>query len=202
MHIDQVCSRSAGHHQDAKPSFDCVVETTGPFDLLATACRVLVLADVENWVFSARDLGLHLDFEGLGRLLCQNLPRADLHGVLSVPAQMAQATQRQAAAVGWIAHSRPIIATRTGRHANADNTFAFQVATLLERTAADALILGTGDGALGLDVVRAVRSEFPHCRFVATLSVAGATSRLLDARSAPELDANFELGRDVLHPLS
>ena len=41
----------------------------------------------------------------------------------------------------------------------------------------------------------------PDCPQVLTLSFSGSTSRLLDARTTPEIDSNILIGRDAVRAL-
>lgn len=184
--------------QPSARRYDRVAPSTGPFAALVGARRTVIVADVENWAYSARDLGRSIDFAALAQLLRQNLARAMLHGVLSVDARDVEATRLEGSARGWIAHPRAIFASATRRHANADTLFACAVTAIVAREKPDTVVLGTGDGALGLDVARFLRTAFPRCRRIATLSVAGATSHLLDAAREPAITANLEIGRDVM----
>ena len=176
-----------------------VAPETGPFAALDDVRRTLVVADIENWAYSARDLDQQIDFAALADLLKRRLPRTELHGVLSVDTDDLDAARLEGAAHGWIAHPRAIFTSATRRHANADTLFACATTALLARRCPTAVILGTGDGALGVDVARFIRQEFPSCQFIATLSLAGSTSHLLDARCEPAIDTKSRnrQGRDA-----
>ena len=179
-------------------SHDCLPAATGDFAALARARRVAVILDAENLVYSARDYDWRLDFVRLGQLLRRHFRRVEMHAVVSVAPDQVDATRRDAERVGWVGHARPIVTTPRHRCANGDVTCAFVTATLLARFKADTLLLGTGDGPLGLDIARAARTSFPSCRQIATLSLKATTSRLLNRENAPEIDANLYLGQDVL----
>lgn len=178
--------------------------TTGLADDIAAA-GALVLLDAENLVLSARDLGRSLDFVALREALrADGAPDPICHAFYSsgrhdIP------LSGYLAARGWQPHARPPIVRRQGEgraaHLNADTWFAFGAAYLATTIPCGCIVLGTGDGLLGLDVARCLRSLVPTCRTIATLSVPGSTSRLLDSRTAVEIDLNIELGRDVLRPL-
>ena len=171
---------------------------TGDFDKLASARKVAVVLDAENLAYSARDLGLRLDFAALARLLRNRFADIELHAVVSVPPDQLDATRADADRTGWTGHPRAIITTPRRRCANGDVSCAFVTAAVLARRRIDTLVIGTGDGPLGLDVARGVRANFPNCRRIATLSVAQSTSNLLRTAHTVELDANLILGRDVL----
>ena len=123
---------------------------------------------------------------------------SELHAVLSVEAATAQDACQQAATAGWIGHMRPIITSGLQRGANADTTLAFVAGYTMARSRPDMLLLGTGDGALGLDIARKIRETEPGCHTIATLSFAYSTSHLL---SRTEIDHNLRLGADVLPPI-
>ena len=174
-------------------------QQTGPLKVLAAAHCVLVVLDVENLHYSARDLGFRLNFSDMSKLILAANPSSALHAVLSVVGAMAEQTRAQAAAAGWIGHMRPIITSGFQRGANADNIFAFVVGHTVALTRPDFVVIGTGDGALGLDIARKIREVEPECRSIATLSFAHSTSVLLRAEHADEIDQNIFIGSDVLH---
>lgn len=190
---------SDGRHHLTHP----IAMDSGPFGDLGHFARVLVAADVENLVYSARDLGRMVNFRGLACKLRSHHPAISMHAYFSAPGSDDRSSLALKA-MDWEPHPREIIRQCSrGQQkllANADHAFAFGVAAELARGGADACLLGTGDGVLALDVARSIRRLFPRCKFVATLSVGGATSRLLDARKCVDIDCNMELGADVMPP--
>jgi len=178
---------------------------TGPFDRLAGCENVLVVADIENWAYGARDLGFEIDFAALGRLIKAKFKRASLHAFFSA-AYGDDIIANRLAEFGWAPHPRAIIERPAqfgiARSANADLAIAFGAAKLLGHQRADAVLLGTGDGVLALDCARAIRANFKKCGTVGTVSLAGSTSRLLDARISKEITANVEIGMDAMRPLT
>lgn len=169
---------------------------SGPFEILSNVHRVLVPLDVENLHYSARDLRGRVDFAALAALIRAANPASELHAVLSVAAATAEDTCDQAAAAGWIGHMRPIITAGLQRGANADTTLAFVAGYTMARSQPETVVIGTGDGARGLDIARKIREAEPRCRTIATLSFAHSTSHLL---GGAEIDVNLHLGADVLH---
>lgn len=166
--------------------------------------RILLLADVENLVLSARDRGLALDFAAL-RAVFGQVPGCtiDLHAIYSeMPEDAPVAAWLKER--GWTATPRPPIEQGRGRgHRNADTWVAFFAGSLLSQKRYDGLILGTGDGLLGLDIARSARAVCPGLGIVATLSVSGCTSRLLVADSAGgDISVNMLIGRDVTRALA
>lgn len=179
-----------------------LLPTTGPIPHRLSG-HVLLVVDAENLALSARDLGTALDLKALkDALLCNGQRRIDCHAVYSESIRdrplAAHLLQR-----GWHPTPRPPIKRQPGNreHCNADNWFVFAVARLLSMVHFDGVILGTGDGLLGLDVARCIRALMPKSPHIATLSFPNSTSRLLDARRAPEIDSNILIGRDALRSL-
>ena len=166
--------------------------------------RILLLADVENLVLSARDRGLVLDFAALRDVL-GHVPGCafDLHAIYSeMPEDAPVAAWLKER--DWTVTPRPPIQQGRGRgHRNADTWLAFFAGSLLSQKRYDGLILGTGDGLLGLDIARSARAASPALGIVATLSVPGSTSRLLVA-DAPGgvISGNMLIGRDVTRGLT
>jgi hypothetical protein len=166
---------------------------TGPFGLFYDRARVLVVADVENIAYGGRDLRLSVDFRALACCLRVALIKPALHAVFGAPA----GDERIAGFLsesGWTPHQREIV----GRHTNADTAIGFHAAALLARTNADACVIATGDGGLALDIAQGIRAGFPLCKVIGTMSLAGSTSRLIDARTTRHIDVNIEIGRDVM----
>lgn len=176
-----------------------VAESTGPLEWLGDCQSVLVIADIENLAYSARDLQVCIDFAALAGLFRKGHQAARLHAYFSAHINDDKAAAALAA-MGWDPHTRSIIEQGPGKRcsANADLAFAFGAAVELGRQSVDACVLATGDGVLALDTARAIRACFPSCKLITTMSLAGATSRLLDARTVPEIDVNIEIGRDVM----
>jgi len=181
-----------------------VAPKTGPLDKLSDCDGVLIVADIENWAYGARDLMLQIDFAALAYLLKTAIKRPHLHAFFSADENDYVIADRLIAC-GWTPHPRAIIERpaqigRT-RSANADLAIAFGAAKLLGHQRAGGILLGTGDGVLALDCARAIRANFKKCKFIGTLSLAGSTSHLIDARLAREIDINAEIGLDAMRPL-
>jgi hypothetical protein len=176
--------------------------TTGPFTGIDLAAPTLVMADAENLVFGARDLGRKINFNALADLLRAAFPRVELHACYSAPAAGGHICCDLVGA-GWTLHRRLIIENafikRSG--ANADVSLAFHTAALIGKLRPHNFVLASGDGMLGLDIARAIRAQFLDCHSVATASLAGSTSHLIDARVERVISQNIEIGRDVMLPL-
>lgn len=174
---------------------------TGPFSSFATCRRVLTLLDVENLTYSALNLGMVLDFGMLAELVKASLPDPALHAVFSTP-KGDDGIARLLAGMGWTPHEREIVYKRGRQNdhkpANADVALAFHAAALIGATGADACIIATGDGCLALDIARAIQATFRTCSVIATMSLAGSTSPLIDARRTSSVNLNIEIGRDAM----
>ena len=174
---------------------------SGPFDRFTDCESVLVVADIENWAYGARDLGFEIDFAALGRLLKTKFKRASLHAFFSATDGDDVVTNRLSQ-LGWEPHPRAIIQRPAqygmARSANADLAIAFGAAKLLGHKRADAVLLGPGDGVLALDCARTIRTNYKKCSTIGTMSLTGSTSRLLDARVVHEIDVNVEIGLDAM----
>lgn len=176
-----------------------VARETGPLSPLGNR-RVLVLADMENLLLGARDLGLALDARALAAVLSTACATCDLHAFFSrMPGDQRLAVQL--ASAGWTVHPRDIRFVRTTwgvrRQANSDNTILFFAGHLLAETEADTVVIASGDGDLVVDAARHIREISPG-RCVATLSLAGSTSSRLDARVNADVSLNLEIGLDCL----
>jgi hypothetical protein len=181
--------------------FPPIARETGPLSPLGER-TVLVLADMENLLLGARDLGLALDAHALAATLSTACAACDLHAFFSrMPGD--QRLTLQFASAGWRVHPRDIRFVRTAwgvrRQANSDNTILFFAGHLLAETDADTVVIASGDGDLVVDAARHIRETSPGRR-VATLSLAGSTSSRLDARINADVSANLEIGLDCLRP--
>ncbi|MEZ2145349.1 hypothetical protein AAE026_24110 [Bradyrhizobium sp. DN5] len=184
-----------------KPRVD-IAPTTGPFTGIDLAAPTLVMADAENLVFGARDLGRKINFAALANLLQDAFPRVDLHACYSAPAVGGHMCC-DLVGTGWTVHRRLIIESAfiKGSGANADVSLAFHSAALIGKFRPQNFVLASGDGMLVLDIGRAIKAQFPDCRVVVTASLAGSTSRLIDARVEHVITQNIEIGLDVMLPL-
>jgi hypothetical protein len=81
--------------------------------------------------------------------------------------------------------------------ANSDNQMLFFGGVLFNGSDAEVIVVASGDGSLVCDLARAV-AIIDLGRTVVTMSLAGSTSRRLDAQANPDISANIEIGRDCL----
>jgi hypothetical protein len=169
---------------------------TGPLAALQGR-NVLVIADVENLTISARKLGYELNYTALARRLSATAGTIQLHAALSVEPGDTTDTAHMTQA-GFTVHTRLIERLSDGsKAANSDNVFAFQAGLLVSRARADVVMLASGDGQLACDLANSIR-ELPTRRAVWTLSLPMATSARLDCRRNKSIEANAEVGLDVL----
>ena len=177
-----------------------VPSITGPLDRLEGR-RILALLDVENLTISTRQAGFELIYAKLADRLKSASKAACLHAVLSVdPNDTCDREHMEQS--GFNIHTRIIKRLPDGRKwANADNLFAFKAGTLVTRSTAEMIILGSGDGLLCDDLAKLIKT-LPGKREVMTLSVAGSTNSVLNARFNPAITENIEVGRDILVPVA
>ena len=180
-----------------------VEEVTGP--LLAIEGRqILVLADVENLNYSARDLGHKVSYRTLTARLSQQARACSLHAFYShEPGN--DLLVHYFLERSWTPHPRDIETVRTHRgkerETNSDNLILFMAGVLASRCPADLIVLASGDGQLVNDLAKGL-GILPKRRSVVTLSLAGSTAQRLNAVTNRHITANIEIGRDCLHPLS
>jgi hypothetical protein len=180
-----------------------VAAITGPVDVLHDQ-RVLVLADVENLRYSARDVGARLSYRRLAERLGRAAMACSLHAFFS-RSPRDNRLLHYFLDRGWLPHPRDIETVHTCRGkerlANSDNIILFHAGVLVSRSSADVVVLASGDGSLVCDLARCLRS-LPRPRRIVTLSVAGSTSWRLDAAQNPDITANIEIGRDCFRRIS
>lgn len=179
-----------------------IAEATGPMTPIQGR-TVLVLADMENLALSARDLGYKLSRGALATKLRIAAKWCSLHAFFSRdPGD--EAAVRYFASRGWITHPYDIRVCRTcrgtQRFANSDNWLLFWSGALRSDSDAEVVVVATGDGALACDLARAI-SKLSKPKKVATLSLAGSTSKRLDAEQNGDIEANIEIGLDCLLPI-
>lgn len=178
-----------------------IAPRTGPLFHLAGR-RALLLADAENLIYSAENLGCGIFFDRLAAMLFHVCRECRLHAYLSTPPNQRDPRLVAFEGSGWTIHTNPIheVRTRAGfrRRANADNFLLFSAGRLLSRHQVDAVVIGTGDGDLADDLARAVKDLDDNPQ-VFTLSLAGATSHRLNADHNPRIAGNIEVGRDCLY---
>lgn len=171
-----------------------------PFSDL-TAIRgksVLLLLDAENLVISCRNnLGRELDVPKLGMNVMKTARRASMHAFFTEDASTNQMSIVLNKA-GWTIHERQSFTLQGRQHRNSDGRLLIQAGVLISRSNADLIILGSGDGELGLELLNFINSlRRPIRPKFMTLSVAGATNRALDARHNHQIAANLEVGLDL-----
>jgi hypothetical protein len=175
---------------------------TGPLDLLS-ARNLVVVADVENLTFSARNAGFKLSYAALGALLAKTGSTLQLHACFCREANR-EAWEDYFEERGWMPHTRMIdyIMTRRGveKLANADVLIAFQCGRLIAETDGDVLI-ATGDGTLANDIAHSTAESWPD-RLIFTLGFPGAVSSRLKPNMNNGIAGNLLVGMDCLRPIS
>ena len=175
-----------------------ISQVTGPLDGLSGR-RCIALIDTENVTISCRNLGYELSYSRLAELLRSAAKCVSLHAVLSIDAGD-KGDRAYMEAAGFQVYTRVIRYLPGGRKAaNADNLFAFRAGVAISRSNAEVVLLGTGDGQLADDTVQCIKA-LPGQREIMTLSVAGATSTILEAKRHGSITANIEIGLDLLAP--
>ena len=174
--------------------------TTGPLEALG-GLAVTVVADFENLICSAEDLGYRLCPGSLAERLRAAAGDIQLNAFYSqglggpgLPAALVNG--------GWSSHvgptHYPVSARRTARSSNSDNNLLATTGYLLCATKPDAVVIASGDGELGAELARSIRMLDRNCRLVATMSLPGSTARRLDARLNQHIDLNIEIGEDCM----
>lgn len=179
-----------------------VPRRTGPLGTLAGR-RLLVLCDVENLTYGARNLGYKVSYGRLGRLLARVSAGCELHAFFSSERED-DARTAYFGARNWMAHVHPIEVVHTvrGRQrlANSDNLILLWAGFLAAQTGAETIVVASGDGTLVCDMARFLRSVAQD-RQIVSLSLAGSTSTRLNPAVNPHLSAAMHVGRDILNPL-
>ena len=179
-----------------------IARTTGPLATIQGR-RILVLADVENIRYSARDLGFTTSFHTIERKLEEISHTSSLHAFFSRPAGDTQLPQ-YSSAHGWTPHTRDIeiVSTSEGprKYANADNLLTFWAGLLVCQSTVDVVLILSGDGELVTEIAKPL-STLPRKCDVVTMSLAGSTAQRLDARLNGHILANVEIGLDCLQPI-
>jgi hypothetical protein len=180
-----------------------IADVTGPLDCIRGK-KILVLGDTENLTYSARDLGFKVSFRTLASLLRRTAHSCTLYAFFS---RNAGDNRREGYFEnrGWTSYANDIKVVRAHdgirRRANCDNFLLFHAGILVSRSHADVVCIASGDGALASDLANAILS-LPKRREIVTLSLAGSTSRQLDAAENADISVNIELGLDCLLPIS
>lgn len=178
-----------------------IAPRTGPLDVLRGK-HVLVLCDTQNITQGAIQLGFRFSYRQLADIIRQTAARCALHAFFSTQPDD-ERKYHYFVNRGWQPYMYPIhtVGTIRGheRRSNIDFTLAFFAGAVVTRIPTDAVVgIASGDGLLVADVARAIKS-LPSPRRVVTFSLAGSTAQSLNAATNRLIDANIELGHDVLH---
>ena len=177
-----------------------VAETTGPLNSMYGR-KVLLVVDLENWRASARNLGCNMDYFNVRQLIAAEARKVEAHAVFS--ARPGDERWHQVLSdAGYVCHSNPIETVSTAKgsvtHSNSDNWIAGVTMHLRASSNADAVVIGTGDGRLGVDIARMLQQYHRSTRTIVTMSLAGSTSRQLQVGGDHPISANLEIGLDCL----
>jgi hypothetical protein len=177
-----------------------VAGDTGPLNIVKGK-TVLVLADVENLTYGARDLGFKFSFQNLGLKLREVVASCEFHAFFSrLPGDDGRV--RYFEERGWIAHPRDIVKVQTFKGekvlANSDNMILLYTGFLVRLSPAQVVIIASGDGSMTCEIAKFLKS-LPSPREVVTMSLAGSTSARLDCTQNPDIVDNIEIGLDCLH---
>ncbi len=177
-----------------------IADITGPIEAVERR-STLLLADVENLTYSARNLGFKISYRLLADKLNQVADYCKLHAFFSRRAGD-ERWSSYFTARGWVPHTNDIeiVQTYNGvkRLANSDNLMLFSAGLLISRSSADVVIIASGDGSMVCDIAKSL-AALPRQREVITMSLAGSTSWRLDASKNKYIAHNIEIGRDCLH---
>lgn len=187
------------HNDSAQFRGHRIPAQTGPLNLLH-ARDLVVVADVENLSYSARNAGYKFSYAALGFTLADTAKSLRLHACFSRQ-EHHRDWENYFEERGWTPHARDISYSqkRNGfqKHANADALIAFHSGRLAAETDADMLI-ATGDGALATDVANSIAELWPD-RLIFTLAFPGAASSSLRATNRSPIAGNLLVGMDLLH---
>lgn len=157
--------------------------------------HVLALGDGENLSYGLRKEGLDLDFAALRAALAARCDRLQAHAFATVRDSSARDyAERYFVHAGWRHHVElaetvhTFHGTRT--RANSDSAVLLACGELFARVRPDTVVLATGDGDLGCDMARFLKSR-PAAPIVVVCSLHGATSRRLLAGVNPNVDLNM-----------
>ena len=151
--------------------------------------------DLENLIYSARGLDFYLELRVLTDLLRGATRACVLHAVYSGQPDDASPRRDELEDLGWRVHINSI-------GTNSDSLILWKAGSLLTRSQADCVLLGSGDGDLVETLAHCVKQHLDKPRDVFTLSLPGSTSQRLNALHNPLISQNVEIGRDCLTPFS
>lgn len=161
--------------------------STTTFPAVLARKRTLVLLDAENISFSASKSGQDCAYGLLSKRLADCIGRPQLHAFCSADnAEFATDYFRQN---GWIPH------VQRGR-GNSDMNLALTTAFLTLQEQPDALLLISGDGDLGIGLLRFLEAA-SHRTQLHTMGIAKSFSRRLIATASNGITSTTFLGPDM-----
>ncbi|MCA9151945.1 MAG: hypothetical protein KDA92_21730 [Planctomycetales bacterium] len=182
---------------ESKPAIE-IAERTGPLRQLVGR-RVLLVADIENLVYSAKNLqGKRINHAALLNKLLAASSKFAAHAVFCT---YSDGLAKYLTHAGYQIHRRhlPPQYLQDETTLNSDNRVSFTVGWMTARLAPEVVVVGTGDGDLGCSIAEDLKHFF-HSQppVVLTLSLAGSTSQRLCADRNRNIDGNIEVGNDCL----
>lgn len=194
-----VRARVAHRAPSSNNSFNPLLQQTSNLDSLQ-GHKVLALLDVENLHHSAEDWGCCMSFPKLLQQLQQHCQQLWVHAFYSRHADETWLDDRFEC-MGFKPHPREIrMMFRHGgtqMDANSDPRIFAQGSSAISRSRADLVLVGSGDGLLVQELADTI-DAFPKHRQTWTLSLAGSTSRMIQAEQNPKIDGNIMIGHDLL----
>ena len=177
--------------------------TTGPMNCLADR-DLLVVADVENLSISAEDIGFVLHYRALANRISSVCKTARFMAFATIE-ERHRLFAVQLRKSGWELHARPV-EHLSGRNTNdrrvpvrnSDSMMLMITGHLLTIHRPDVLVIGSGDGALVVEMARTARSLRPGIQKICTLSVPTSTSAAAISSECVYIDDNIFLGTDAL----
>lgn len=192
-------ARVAHTPQPAKNELHPLLNPTSSLDSLQ-GHKVLALLDIENLHHSADDWGCRMNFSRLIERLRQHCQQLWVHAYYSRHADEAWLDERFES-MGFKPKPREIrMMFRHGgtkMDANSDPRIFAQGSSAISRSRADVVLLGSGDGLLVQEMADTIHG-FPKQRATWTLSLAGSTSRMIQAAHNSKIEGNIMIGNDML----
>lgn len=166
--------------------------------------RVLLIADGENLSYGLRKRGHDCDYGRLREVLASGSPNLSAHAFACVFGDDAgKYAQEYFRREGYQPHIRLARTVQTYQgsqvKANSDNQILLACGELINATRPDTLVLASGDGDLGEDIIEFYSKRLKHGSVV-VVSTVDATSRRLRKDVNPYVKANVLVGWDCIVP--
>lgn len=167
--------------------------------------RVLLIADGENLSYGLRKRGHDCDYGRLRKVFASGSPNLSAHAFACVFGEdAAKYAQEYFRREGYQSHIRLARTVQTYQgaqvKANSDNQILLACGELINATRPDTLVLATGDGDLGEDIIEFYSKRLKHGSVV-VVSTVDAASRRLRKDVNPYVKANVCVGWDCIVPI-